>query len=74
MDRFFYAAYPGPTVGSQRRVPRRRVTVDHFTRLQLALQVGGHKVPSPHAHAVGGGERGEGAQKVGRKKAQNVWS
>eukprot|EP00965_Chrysotila_dentata_P262112 6214471-Pleurochrysis_carterae.AAC.5 len=62
----FHAAYKGPTVGAEGRVFGGRGAVNHFTGLQLTLEVGGHKDPTAHAHAVA---RSDGCERAQRRRA-----
>eukprot|EP00965_Chrysotila_dentata_P037327 1241896-Pleurochrysis_carterae.AAC.3 len=52
VDGLFHAAYTGSTVGAEGRVSGRRVAINYFTGLHIALEVGRYKVPTAHAHAV----------------------
>eukprot|EP00965_Chrysotila_dentata_P048623 1612750-Pleurochrysis_carterae.AAC.1 len=59
---FLDAADARPSICAEGGLSQRRVTVDYFVLLQATLQVRGDKIPTPHAHDGGIGDRRERAQ------------
>eukprot|EP00965_Chrysotila_dentata_P112878 3729695-Pleurochrysis_carterae.AAC.1 len=62
---FLHATNPRPSVGSDGRIARGRVTIDYLIALKFSLQVGSHKVPPSHAHSCGVRDSSQRTQRGG---------